>query len=107
MQLLVFLLVIFGAGSITASIYGIIANLRKEPKLTTAFVFSLILFVIMQTGLYFFRDMYAFSTVLVAFNSVSFTIQYALLSSFIGLIVSIIIGLIRRILKLLNFPFFV
>lgn len=106
MGLLNVLLIVIGSGAIAATIFGIVANLREEPKLSTSLAFSFILFVIMQIGLFFFRDFNAITTLSVAFNSVIFTIKYALLSTLIGIILAIIFGLIRRILKLLKLPFF-
>jgi hypothetical protein len=107
MEFIRFILVLLGPGVVAAGLYGYIARLREEPKITTTIAFSMMIYVIMITGLYYFKGIYTSSSLLVSFDCLSFTRKYALLSTFIGLILAVILGLIRKIMKLLSFPFFV
>lgn len=103
MEIIRFILVLLGPGIIAATIYGFIVHLKDEPKLTTSIIFSLLIYIIMITGLYYFKGIYTSSCLLESFDCLSFTRKYALLSILIGLILATIFGFIRKILYLL-FP---
>ncbi len=98
MELIRFILILLGPGLIAAAVYGAIACLKCEPKLTTGVIFSLLIYIIMITGLYYFKGIYTSCSLLESFNCLSFTRKYALLSILIGLILGTIFGLIRKIL---------
>ena len=92
-----FFLILIVPGIISAIIFGFIARLRREPTIATILIFDLWIFIIMITGLYFFKGIVNFTTLFLFFDCLSFTRRYALLSIFIGIDIAVISGFIYRL----------
>ncbi len=94
-----YFLILIVPGIVAAVIYGFIANRREEPRITTALIFDLFIFIINITGLYFFKGIVTVTLLLASFDCLSFTRRYALLSLLVGSILASIAGLIRRLIR--------
>jgi len=97
MDFIRFFLILIVPGIISAIIFGFIARLRQEPTIATTLIFDLWIFIIMITGLYFFKHVYTIDDLLFEFNCLSFTRRYTLLSTLIGINLAVISGFIYRI----------
>jgi len=97
MDFIRFFLILIVPGIISATFFGFIAHSRQEPRIATTLIFNFWIFIIMITGLYFFRDVFTITSLIACFNYVSFTVKYALLSVLIGIFLAITPGLIYRI----------
>lgn len=104
MDFIRFFLILLVPGLIAAKVYGMIGCVRGEPRITTALVFDLFIFLINITGLYFFKGIYTMSALLVSFDCLSFTRRYGLLSIFIGILLGIISGILYRFCPFLRLP---
>ena len=93
-----FFLILIVPGIISAIIFGFIACLRREPTVATTLIFDLWTFIIMITGLYFFKGIVNMTSLIASFNCLSFTRRYALLSIFIGIFLAVTSGLIYRLI---------
>lgn len=95
-----YLLILIVPGIIAARLYSSISRCRFTGAggVANSLIFALLIFITMITGIYYFYDDVTTVTQLVeAFDCLSFTRKYALLSILIGLIYATITGLIRRI----------
>lgn len=92
-----YFLVLIVPGIIGALAFSIAARLRTEINIYVALIIDLITFIIMITGLYYFKDVTTVSILLFEFTCLSFTRKFALLSTLIAIIVGVIGGLIRRL----------
>ena len=84
-------------GLIGALAYSIAARFTTEIQITMALILDLSTFVIMITGLYFFKDIFTIAELIFEFGCLSFTRNYILLSILINIILGVIYGLIRRL----------
>ena len=98
MDFIRFFLILIVPGIISAIIFGFIARLRQEPTIATTLIFDLWIFIIMITGLYFFKGIVTITSLIASFYCLSFTRRYALLSIFIGIFLAIMSGIIYRII---------
>ena len=92
-----FFLILIVPGMISAVIFGFIARLRQEPTIATTLIFDFWIFIIMITGLYFFKGIVNMPGLIASFECLSFTRRYALLSVFIGINLAIISGFKYRL----------
>jgi hypothetical protein len=92
-----YFLVLIVPGIIGALAYSITARLRTEVNIYVALVLDLLTFITMLTGLYFIKNVYTVSDLLVEFTCLHFTIIYALLSIWISIVYGVILGFIRRL----------
>ncbi len=92
-----YFLVLLVPGIIGALAYSITARLRTEVNVFVALVLDLLTFITMLTGLYFIKNVYTVSDLLVEFTCLHFTIIYALLSIWISIVYGVILGFIRRL----------
>ncbi|GAA4652907.1 hypothetical protein GCM10023142_00450 [Anaerocolumna aminovalerica] len=97
MDFIRFFLIMLVPGLIAAKVYGKIGCVDGEPRITTALIFDLFIFLINITGLYFFKGIYTMTALLTSFNCLSFTRRYGLLSIFIGILLAIMSGTLYRI----------
>lgn len=104
MDFIRFFLILIVPGIIAARAFGIIGCVREEPRLSTALIFDLLIFIINITGLYFFKGIYTMTSLIASFDCLSFTRRYALLSILIGLILAGIFGLFARITRFFRLP---
>ncbi len=84
-------------GLIGALIYSIFARLTTEINVYVALILDLFTFVIMITGLYFFKGVTTVADLLVQFGCLSFTRKYILLSLLIQILLGAATGLLRRL----------
>lgn len=92
-----YFLILIVPGIIAAKLYGCIAHVKCEPTIATTLIFDLFIFIIMITGLFFFKGIHTMSFLITCFNCLSFTRRYALLSIFIGIILATICSCIHKI----------
>ncbi|MBH1939424.1 hypothetical protein I5677_00790 [Mobilitalea sibirica] len=97
MEFIIFFLVFIVPGLIAVLAYNIVAQLRVEVCFTGGLIFDLLIFIIMITGLYFFRDITQVPMLLEQFICLSFTRNYALLSILIGIILGVGFGFLKRL----------
>lgn len=94
-----YFLILIVPGIIAARFFSLVAGCRfgGATALANSLIFALLIFITMITGIYYFYDDVTTVTQLIeAFNCLSFTRKFALLSIFIGLIYAGIAGAIRR-----------
>jgi hypothetical protein len=92
-----YFLVLIIPGLIGALAFSITARFRTEINLYVALIIDFLTFIIMITGLYFLHGVTTVAILLVEFNCLSFTRNYALLSTFIAIVLGVIGGLLRRL----------
>jgi len=92
-----FFLILIVPGMISAVIFGFIAHLRQEPRIGTTMIFALWIFIVMITGLYFFKGIVNMPGLIASLECLSFTRRYALLSIFIGIFLATMSGFIYRL----------
>jgi hypothetical protein len=92
-----YFLVLIVPGLIGALAFSIAARFRTEINIYVALIIDLLTFIIMITGLYFFHGVTTAAQLIIQFNCLSFTRNYALLSIFIAIVLGVIGGLLRRL----------
>ena len=92
-----YFLVLIVPGLLGALAFSLAARLRTEISWTVAFIIDLLVFVIMITGLYYFEDVRTMADLLFQFTCLSFTRKYALLGTFIAMVLGTGFGLVRRL----------
>lgn len=88
-------LLLISVGFVAERVYNMISKCDKNPFIT-AFIFDLAIFVIMITGLYYFKGILTVTELLVYFDCLSFVRKYALLATWIGIVLAIIWGFIMK-----------
>lgn len=96
MDFIRFILILLVPGLIASLAYNITSRLKTEINVLPALIFDLLIFIINITGLYFFKGIHTITELLLAFNCLSFTRRYALLSILIGILLGVIFGFIRK-----------
>ncbi|ROR29237.1 hypothetical protein EDD66_103173 [Mobilisporobacter senegalensis] len=96
MDFLRFFIVLLLPGFIAARSYSIIAADRRRNMVFNALIFDLLTFIINITGLFYFKAINTMTELLTSFECLSFTRKYALLSILVGIILSVIFGVITR-----------
>ncbi len=91
-------------GLIAAKVYGKVGCVDGEPRIVTALIFDLFIFLINITGLYFFKGIYTMTALITSLDCLSFTRRYGILSIFVGILLAIISGTIYRVFHI--FPIF-
>ncbi len=104
MDFIRFFLIMLVPGLIAAKVYGKIGCVEGEPRIITALIFDLFIFLINITGLYFFKGIYTMTALITSLNCLSFTRRYGILSIFVGIFLAIISGTIYRVFHI--FPIF-
>ena len=92
-----YFLILIVPGFIGALFFSIAARCRTEISIKVALIIDLLTFIIMITGLYFFKGVTTVADLLFEFTCLSFTRRYALLSIFIASVIGLIAGFIRRL----------
>lgn len=92
-----YFLILIVPGFIGALAFSLAARCRTEISIRVALIIDLLTFIVMITRLYFFLGIVTVAQLLTEFNSILFTINYALLSIAFAIIIGTIIGLIRRL----------
>lgn len=104
MDFIRFFLILIVPGIIAARAFGFIGRIREEPRMYTALMFDLLIFIINIAGLYFFKGIYTMTSLLASFDCLSFTRRYALISIGVGLILAVILGMVARITRFFRLP---
>jgi hypothetical protein len=97
LQLFQMFLALIVPGFIGALIYSIFARLTTEINTYVALILDLFTFVIMITGLYYFKGVTNITALLAQFECLSFTRKYILLSLLIQVLLGAASGLLRRL----------
>lgn len=92
-----YFLVLLVPGLFGALAFSIAARFRTEINILVALMIDLVVFIIMITGLYYFKGITTVSLLLYQFTCLSFTRKFALLAILLAIIVGTISGLIRRL----------
>lgn len=100
MEFIRFFLILIVPGIMAARLYSILSGCKFTAvnAISNTLVFDLIIFLINIFGLYLFKSIYSFVTLLAYFDCPHFTTLYTLLSIFIGLVLATISGLTKRFL---------
>lgn len=97
MEIIRFILVLLVPGLFAALAYSITGRFRIAANPITAALFDLMIFTIMITGLYFFRDIFTMTLLAAQFECLSFTRNYILLSTLIGILLGVGFGFLSRL----------
>lgn len=92
-----YFLILIVPGLIGALAFSITDRFSTQISVANALIIDLITYVIMITGLYFFKDIFTVADLIVYFDCLSFSRKYALLSTLIAIIVGVGLGFLRRI----------
>jgi hypothetical protein len=92
-----YFLILIVPGLIGALAYSITYRLRTEINIYVALILDFLTFLIMLTGLYFCKDVFTVSDLLIEFTCLHFTIIYGLISMWVAIILGVIFGFIRRL----------
>lgn len=96
-DLYLYFLVLILPGLIGALAFGLIAHCKSKCSIKVALVLDLLTFIIMITGLYFYKHICTTDKLLYEFACLSFTRKYALLSILISLVLGTIFGSIKKL----------
>ncbi len=92
-----YFLILIVPGFIGALAFSIAARCRTEINIYVALILDFLTFIIMLTGLFLFHGVAYIADLLIEFTCIRFTIFYALLSTFIVILLGIGFGLLRRV----------
>ncbi|MDF2538625.1 MAG: putative rane protein [Herbinix sp.] len=92
-----YFLVLIVPGLIGALAFSIAARFRTEINWNVALILDFLTFIIMITGLYFFHGVRTVADLIIEFGCLSFTRNYALLSTLIVIVLGVVFGLLRRL----------
>jgi formate hydrogenlyase subunit 3/multisubunit Na+/H+ antiporter MnhD subunit len=97
MDFIRFFLILIVPGLIGALAFSIVDRLRTEIKAGVALIIDLLTFIVMITGLYFIKGITTFTMLLIEFDCLSFTRNYALLSILISILIGVGLGFLRNV----------
>lgn len=92
-----YFLILIVPGFIGALAFSICARFKTEINVKVALIIDLLVFIIMITGLYYFKGITTCTMLIFEFCCLSFTKKFALLSILIAIIIGCIGGCIRKL----------
>lgn len=97
MELVRYALIILVPGLFGALAYSIVDRWRTQIQVAPTLIIDLLTFIIMITGLYYFKGIYTMTSLIASFDCLSFTRKYALLSILIAILVGTGLGFLRKL----------
>jgi hypothetical protein len=92
-----YFLILIAPGILGALAFSLAARFRTEIGMSVVLVLDLLTFIVMISGLYFLHGVTSMATIFDKFRCLCFTINYALLSILVSVILGAGFGLLRKL----------
>lgn len=104
MDLIRMFLLMIAPGIIGLYFYSILSRRRARYPFLFVLAISFLTYLVMITGLYFFKDIYTTSSLITSLDCLSFSRRYGIISTLVSIVISSIFALFARVIPFLRIP---